>query len=116
MRMEDAFAVIRKRGIFMQNAVPTGGAMSAVLGMDAETIEEICQKTEGTVSIANYNCPGQIVITGEKTAVDAAGAALKEAGAKRIVPLHVSGPFLLMLRRRRRPRSEERRGGKECAA
>lgn len=93
MRMEDAFAVIRKRGIFMQNAVPTGGAMSAVLGMDAETIEEICQKTEGTVSIANYNCPGQIVITGEKTAVDAAGAALKEAGAKRIVPLHVSGPF-----------------------
>ncbi len=93
MRMEDAFAVIRKRGIFMQNAAPTGGAMSAVLGMDAETIEEICQKTEGTVSIANYNCPGQIVITGEKTAVDAAGAALKEAGAKRIVPLHVSGPF-----------------------
>ena len=77
----------------MQNAVPTGGAMSAVLGMDAGAIEEICENTEGMVSIANYNCPGQIVITGEKAAVDAAGAALKDAGAKRIVPLKVSGPF-----------------------
>lgn len=93
MEMKDAFSVIRKRGIFMQNAVPTGGAMSAVLGMDAAVIEKICKETEGIVSIANYNCPGQIVITGEKAAVDAAGAALKEAGAKRIVPLKVSGPF-----------------------
>lgn len=67
--------------------------MSAVLGLDAAAIEKICGETEGTVSIANYNCPGQIVITGEQTAVDAAGAALKEAGAKRIVPLNVSGPF-----------------------
>ncbi len=93
MSMEDAFAVIRKRGIYMQNAVPTGGAMSAVLGLDAAVIEDVCAKTEGIVSIANYNCPGQIVITGEKAAVDAAGEALKEAGAKRIVPLKVSGPF-----------------------
>lgn len=93
MSMKDAFAVIRKRGIYMQNAVPEGGAMSAVLGMDAAAIEEICDKTEGIVSIANYNCPGQIVITGEKTAVDAAAEALKEAGAKRVVPLKVSGPF-----------------------
>lgn len=93
MSMKDAFAVIRKRGIYMQNAVPTGGAMSAVLGMNAAAIEEICERTEGTVSIANYNCPGQIVITGEKTAVDAAGEVLKAAGAKRVVPLKVSGPF-----------------------
>ena len=93
MGMEDAFAIVRKRGIYMQNAVPTGGAMSAVLGMDAAVIEKICAETKGTVSIANYNCPGQIVITGEQTAVDAAGEALKEAGAKRIVPLKVSGPF-----------------------
>ena len=93
MSMKDAFSVIRKRGIFMQNAVPTGGAMSAVLGMDAAVIEKICKETEGIVSIANYNCPGQIVITGEKAAVDAAGVSLKEAGAKRIVPLKVSGPF-----------------------
>lgn len=93
MGMEDAFAIVRKRGIYMQNAVPTGGAMSAVLGIDAAVIEKICAETKGTVSIANYNCPGQIVITGEQTAVDAAGEALKEAGAKRIVPLKVSGPF-----------------------
>lgn len=93
MEMKDAFAVIRKRGIYMQNAYPTGGAMSAVLGMDCELIEEVCENTKGTVSVANYNCPGQIVITGEKAAVDAAGAALKERGAKRIVPLKVSGPF-----------------------
>lgn len=93
MSMKDAFSVVRQRGIFMQNAVPTGGAMSAVLGLDADVIEKICAQTEGIVSIANYNCPGQIVITGEKTAVDTAGEALKEAGAKRIVPLKVSGPF-----------------------
>ena len=67
--------------------------MSAVLALDAETIEKICEETEWIVSIANYNCPGQIVITGEKEAVDAAGEKLKEAGAKRVVPLKVSGPF-----------------------
>lgn len=93
MSMRDAFAVIRKRGIYMQNAYPAGGAMSAVLGVDADTIEKICMETEGTVSVANYNCPGQIVITGEQSAVAAAGKTLKEAGAKRIVPLNVSGPF-----------------------
>lgn len=93
MEMEDAFSIIRKRGIFMQNAVPSGGAMSAVMGLEAAPIEEICQKTEGIVSSANYNCPGQIVITGEQAAVDAAGMALKEAGARRIAPLKVSGPF-----------------------
>lgn len=93
MGMRDAFSVVRKRGIYMQNAVPTGGAMSAVLGLGAAAIEEVCEETRGMVSIANYNCPGQIVITGEKTAVDAAGLALKEAGAKRIIPLNVSGPF-----------------------
>lgn len=93
MSMRDAFTVIRKRGIYMQNAYPAGGAMSAVLGVDADTIEKICMETEGTVSVANYNCPGQIVITGEQSAVAAAGTALKEAGAKRIVPLNVSGPF-----------------------
>ncbi len=93
MGMRDAFSVVRKRGIYMQNAVPTGGAMSAVLGLEAAAIEKVCEETQGMVSIANYNCPGQIVITGEKTAVDAAGLALKEARAKRIIPLNVSGPF-----------------------
>ena len=93
MTMEDAFAVVRKRGIFMQEAVPTGGAMSAVLGTDASIIEKICQETEGIVSIANYNCPGQIVITGEAQAVEKASEALKAAGTKRVIPLKVSGPF-----------------------
>lgn len=89
----DAFRLIRKRGIFMQEAVPTGGAMAAVMGLDTEAVEQACEKTAGIVSIANYNCPGQVVITGEQAAVDAAGAACKAAGAKRIVPLKVSGPF-----------------------
>lgn len=93
MSEEDAFKAVRKRGIFMQEAVPTGGAMAAVLGTDAALIEEVCEKTEGIVSIANYNCPGQIVITGEADAVKRAGDALKEAGARRILPLNVSGPF-----------------------
>lgn len=93
MTSEDAFRVVAKRGEYMQEAVPTGGAMTAVLGADTAVIEKICEETEGIVSIANYNCPGQIVITGEQQAVDAAATALKEAGAKRCTPLNVSGPF-----------------------
>lgn len=89
----DLFKIIRKRGIFMQEAYPVGGAMTAVLGMEADKIEEICEQTEGIVSIANYNCPGQIVITGEKDAVDRASEKLKNEGAKRCIPLNVSGPF-----------------------
>lgn len=93
MSMEDAFKVVRARGILMQQAVPTGGAMAAVLGLDEKAIEEACEATAGTVSVANYNCPGQIVITGEQAAVEAAGEACKEAGAKRVIMLNVSGPF-----------------------
>ena len=97
MTMADAFSVVRKRGIYMQEAVPTGGAMTAILGLDPQTIEEICANTadeeNAVVSVANYNCPGQTVITGEKAAVDKAAAACSEAGAKRAVPLKVSGPF-----------------------
>jgi [acyl-carrier-protein] S-malonyltransferase len=118
MTAKDAFSVVRKRGIYMQEAVPTGGAMSAILGLDADTIAKICKETEGAhstdaqaddaatdashadasglpyvVSVANYNCPGQIVITGREDAVSEAGERLKEAGAKRVVPLKVSGPF-----------------------
>ncbi len=93
MSPADVFKVVRQRGIYMQEAVPTGGAMTAVMGLDAETIERICEETEGIVSIANYNCPGQIVITGEEAAVSAAAEKLSAAGAKRCVPLKVSGPF-----------------------
>lgn len=93
MDLKDLFHIIRKRGIFMQEAYPVGGAMTAVLGLDAEKINEICDKTEGIVTVANYNCPGQIVITGEEKAVAAAAESLMSAGAKRCVPLKVSGPF-----------------------
>ena len=90
---KDAFTVIRKRGILMQDAVPTGGGMAAVMGLDADKVEAACGQTQGIVSVANYNCPGQIVITGEQKAVELAGEACKQAGAKRVVPLNVSGPF-----------------------
>ena len=93
MSPADVFKVVRQRGIYMQEAVPTGGAMTAVMGLDAEKIEAVCEETEGIVSIANYNCPGQIVITGEELAVKAAAEKLSAAGAKRCVPLKVSGPF-----------------------
>lgn len=93
METEDLFRLIRSRGIYMQEAYPTGGAMTAVLGLDADTIRQVCDNTEGIVSIANDNCPGQIVITGEENAVQAAAAKLQEAGARRCVPLKVSGPF-----------------------
>lgn len=93
MSLEDVFRVVRQRGILMQEVVPTGGAMYAVLGMDGEKIAKICDETEGIVSVANYNCPGQIVITGEEGAVAVAAEKLKEAGARRCIPLNVSGPF-----------------------
>ena len=89
----DAVRTVRSRGIFMEHAAPEGtGAMSAVLGLDASVIEEVLDGREG-VSIANYNCPGQIVITGKTKAVEKAAEHLKEAGAKRTVMLNVSGPF-----------------------
>lgn len=93
MSLKDACRVVRKRGILMQEAVPAGGAMAAVLALEAEKVEEICEKTEGMVTVANYNCPGQIVITGQEAAVEAACEALKAAGAKRTIRLNVSGPF-----------------------
>lgn len=93
MSMEDVFAIVRKRGIYMQEAVPEGGAMTAVLGLNGEMVQKVCEKTEGMVSVANYNCPGQIVITGEEKAVAGAAMTLLEKGAKRCISLNVSGPF-----------------------
>ena len=93
MKEEDAIYLVRKRGILMQNTVPAGeGAMAAILGMDASVIEEGIKDLEG-VTVANYNCPGQIVITGETKEAEKAAEILKEAGAKRAVLLNVSGPF-----------------------
>ena len=93
MSDEDAIRTVRQRGILMQEAVPVGeGAMAAILALDAAAIEEVTGAMEG-VWIANYNCPGQIVISGEKAAVEEACEKLKAAGAKRAVMLNVSGPF-----------------------
>ena len=93
MTAEDAFKVVVKRGAYMEEAVPTGGAMTAIMGLDNETIEKICEETDGIVSVANYNSPGQTVITGEENAVAEASVKMKEAGAKKVTPLKVSGPF-----------------------
>ncbi len=93
MSLEDLFEIIRLRGKYMQEAYPVGGAMMAVLGLEADVVSKVCDETDGIVSIANDNCPGQIVISGEEVAVKAAGEALTAAGAKRCIPLNVSGPF-----------------------
>lgn len=93
MSEADAITTVRQRGILMQGEVPVGvGAMAAILALDASKIEEVLDGMEG-VEIANYNCPGQIVISGLKEAVEEASVKLKEAGAKRTVMLNVSGPF-----------------------
>lgn len=93
MSAEDSIRTVRQRGILMQEAVPRGvGAMSAVLAMDAGRLEEIIAPLK-SVQIANYNCPGQIVISGLKEAVEQAAELLRAAGAKRVLPLNVSGPF-----------------------
>lgn len=93
MSLKDAITTVRKRGILMEQAVPAGqGSMAAVLGMDAQAIEQVIDGIAG-VTIANYNCPGQIVISGVKEAVETASEKLKECGAKRVMPLNVSGPF-----------------------
>ncbi len=94
MSFRDGVALVRKRGELMQAAVPGGqGTMAAVLGLDDEAIAECCNNVDGEVSAANYNAPGQVVIAGETAAVNAAIDACKAAGAKRAVPLDVSGPF-----------------------
>lgn len=93
MSEEDAITTVRQRGILMQEAVPAGiGAMAAILALDAQKIEEVLGGIEN-VQIANYNCPGQIVISGKKEAVEKANEALLAAGAKRAIMLNVSGPF-----------------------
>lgn len=93
MSFEDAVKTVRQRGILMQEAVPAGlGAMSAIIGLDTEVIQSICDAIDG-VQIANYNCPGQIVISGKVEAVQEANTKLAEAGARRTILLNVSGPF-----------------------
>ena len=93
---EQAVALVAKRGAYMEEAAPAGsGKMVAVLNTPVEVIEEVCRKASelGVVTPANYNTPAQIVIGGEVVAVDRAVELLQEAGAKRLIPLKVSGPF-----------------------
>ncbi|MEH6588397.1 MAG: ACP S-malonyltransferase [Halioglobus sp.] len=90
----DAVQLVRSRGQFMQTAVPVGeGAMAAIIGLDDQEINSICAATEGVVAAVNFNSPGQVVIAGHTAAVDSAIVALKDAGAKRALPLPVSAPF-----------------------
>lgn len=93
----DAVRTVRLRGQFMQEAVPLGeGGMAAILGLAEDKIKDICAQISaqgGTVQAVNFNCPGQIVIAGSTKAVEEAAAAMKEAGAKRAILLHVSAPF-----------------------
>lgn len=97
LSFSDAIQLVKKRGLYMTEAVPLGeGTMSAVMGLDRSTVEEVCQmvtKQAGLVSPANYNMPGQIAIAGLQEPVEIAGQYLIEKGAKRVVPLNVSGPF-----------------------
>jgi [acyl-carrier-protein] S-malonyltransferase len=97
LSFEDAVQIVRARGQFMEEAVPAGqGAMSAVMGMERDLLIAICTRITGEghpVQLANLNCPGQIVISGSAEGVARAGAQAKEEGAKRVIPLNVSGPF-----------------------
>ncbi|MEB3101203.1 ACP S-malonyltransferase [Ferviditalea candida] len=94
---EDAVKAVRARGEFMDRAVPAGqGGMAAVLGADRGPLEELCRRVTAEVApveLANVNCPGQIVVSGTKAGVEAVIERGKEAGAKRVIPLEVSGPF-----------------------
>ncbi|KAF1681110.1 ACP S-malonyltransferase [Bacillus sp. SKDU12] len=97
LSFKDAVYTVRKRGEFMNEAVPAGeGAMAAILGMDTEALRQVTDKVteEGhLVQLANLNCPGQIVISGTAKGVELASEQAKENGAKRAIPLEVSGPF-----------------------
>jgi len=92
LKLEEVLPLVSLRGRLMQEAVPPGrGAMSAIMGLDNEVVEDICRNTEGYVAVANYNSVKQVVISGESMAVVNAGTAMKEAGG-RVVPLAVSVP------------------------
>ncbi len=91
---QDGINVVKIRGELMQNFCPKGNwSMAAILGLDEKTLTNTCNRIDGFVVPANFNCPGQIVISGEKDAVDKAMEALKAAGAKRALELKTSGPF-----------------------
>ncbi|MFF5993281.1 ACP S-malonyltransferase [Lysinibacillus sp. KU-BSD001] len=97
LTFEEAVQVVHKRGLYMDEAVPAGeGAMAAILGMESTELQQVCEDVSATgevAQLANLNCPGQIVISGTKAGIEQACALAKERGAKRAIPLTVSGPF-----------------------
>ena len=97
IRFEEAVLLVHQRGLFMNEAVPAGvGAMAAILGLERAALTAVTDavtNTGETVQVANLNCPGQIVISGTAAGVEEASIQAKEAGAKRAIPLVVSGPF-----------------------
>lgn len=94
LSFEDALVLVSKRAIAMQKACEiTPSTMAAVLGLADDVVENVCKTIDGVVVAANYNCPGQLVISGETTAVEQACEAMKEAGAKRALILPVGGAF-----------------------
>ncbi|WP_431029444.1 ACP S-malonyltransferase [Lysinibacillus sp. LZ02] len=97
LTFEEAVQVVHKRGLYMDEAVPAGeGAMAAILGMEPTELQQVCEDVSATgevAQLANLNCPGQIVISGTKAGIEQACALAKERGAKRAIPLTVSGPF-----------------------
>ena len=96
LSFKDAVALVKKRGKYMQEAVPVGvGAMAAIIGLDNEAVIESCKEASavGIVEPANFNCPGQLAIAGEVTAVEKANEICKAKGAKRALMLPVSAPF-----------------------
>ena len=94
MSFEEGLSVVRKRGIYMDTALPPGySTMAAVIGLSGEEVLKACNKTDERVTVANYNCPGQVVITGENKGIEKLSKSLKEMGARRIIPLKVSGAF-----------------------
>jgi [acyl-carrier-protein] S-malonyltransferase len=96
LSLQEALPLVQKRGRYMQEAVPLGqGSMAAVMGLSKDQIEAVCREASsaGVVTPANYNCPGQVVISGGKEAVQYALTLAREAGAKKMVELKVSAPF-----------------------
>jgi [acyl-carrier-protein] S-malonyltransferase len=111
LSFSDAVKLVHLRGKWMDEAVPAGqGAMSAVLGMGTDALDAVCRQAAeeaGVVELANINCPGQIVISGTVAGVERASALATEAGARRVIPLVVSGPFHCSLMKRAAAKLED---------
>ncbi len=113
---DDALRIVRRRGELMAKAGrEQPGTMSAVIGLEADLVADVCRETAGTVVAANYNAPGQVVISGEVEAVATAGETLRKAGARRVIPLNVSGAFHSPLMEGARQELEAMLAGTEIA-